>query len=285
MKPPLKLDFADFWQPFDKADNYFFNLLKDHYEIELTSRPDFLICSVFGEDYRRYDCVRVVFIGENVRPDFAKYDYSFSFDYLDTPRNYRLPLYALYGDASSLARPKPPFEEIAAEKTRFCNMVVSNAAPQERIEFFRKLSRYKRVDSGGLVLNNTGYAVPDKVEFIRHYKFTIAFENGSHPGYTTEKIFEPMLVHSTPIYWGNPLVERDFNTRSFINVHDFADLDGAVERVVAVDSDPALYRAVLAQPYFTGNRVNPYVSRENVLRQFAAIFARGSGALLRGLAP
>ena len=38
---------------------------------------------------------------------------------------------------------------------------------------------------------------------------TIAFENSSFPGYTTEKIFEPMLEGSIPIYWGNPRVDED----------------------------------------------------------------------------
>ena len=41
--------------------------------------------------------------------------------------------------------------------------------------------------------------------------FTIAFKNDSYPGYTTEKIYEPMYVNSLPIYSGNPLVYRDFN--------------------------------------------------------------------------
>jgi len=60
----------------------------------------------------------------------------------------------------------------------------------------------------------------EKINFIKNYKFTIAFENSTSPGYTTEKLWQPMLSGSVPVYWGNPEVDRMFNTRSFVNVHE-----------------------------------------------------------------
>jgi glyoxylate carboligase len=54
-------------------------------------------------------------------------------------------------------------------------------------------------------MNNIGYIVDNKRQFQSEYKFSIAFENNAHrpqyPGYTTEKIMEPMTVNSIPIYW------------------------------------------------------------------------------------
>ena len=50
-----------------------------------------------------------------------------------------------------------------------------------------------------------------KVDFVKDYKFTIAFENTQYRGYTTEKILHPFVGRSVPIYWGNPLVEKDIN--------------------------------------------------------------------------
>jgi alpha(1,3/1,4) fucosyltransferase len=289
MKPRLKLNFADFWQPFNPTDNFFYNLLSERYEIELTDRPDYLICSLFGASHRQYDCVRILYVGENTRPDLTQFDYSFSFDHTDDPRNYRLPLYALHPQLAQLLLPKPPFEQVLAEKTGFCNMVVSNPWAEDRIRFFHKLSRHRRVDSGGSVLNNIGGPVPwrpdgnpGKLDFIRRYKFTLAFENSSHPGYTTEKIVEPMFVHSVPVYWGNPLVARDFNPASFVNVHDFADEDAAVEHIIALDSDPELHRRLHAEPYFHQNRLNPYADRENIHAHFRRIFDAGPHARPRG---
>ena len=71
------------------------------------------------------------------------------------------------------------------------------------------------------MLNNVGGPVADKLAFISEYKFVIAFENSSYPGYTTEKILDPFLVCSIPVYWGNPLIENDFNKMAFLNYFDF----------------------------------------------------------------
>jgi hypothetical protein len=101
------------------------------------------------------------------------------------------------------------------------------------------------------------------------YKFNIAFENSSYPGYTTEKIVEPMLTHTIPIYWGNPLVGLDFNTNSFINVQDE---DEAIERIIAIDQSDDLYQEIMQQPYYANNKVNEFVSTDNVLGRFRSIF-------------
>ena len=117
-----------------------------------------------------------------------------------------------------------------ARKTRFCNFVYSNPRCRYRNRFFHKLSRYRHVDAAGRLYNNLGSGSDgpnDKTELLASCKFTIAFENASYPGYTTEKIVHAMLAHSLPIYWGNPCVERDFNTASFLNAHDFDSQEGA----------------------------------------------------------
>lgn len=279
MKPKVKLDFSDFWRGFDKKDNFFYNLLSQRYDVEISSQPDYLIYSYFGKDYHKYDCIRIYYTGENIRPDFNECDYSFSFDFIEnSERNYRLPLYALYADVNLLTRGKD-IEKIVAEKTQFCNLVVSNPNAKKRIDFFHKLSKYKKVDSGGRILNNIGGPIQNKLEFIKDYKFTIAFENSSYPGYTTEKIFEPMLVHSLPIYWGNPLVYKDFNTKSFINYHDYENEDEVIQRIIEIDTDINLYKEYLAQPYFTGNVINQYVDNAKILKQFEYIFSNPANAM------
>jgi hypothetical protein len=128
-------------------------------------------------------------------------------------------------------------------------------------------------------MNTLGHRVADKQAFLAECRFTIAFENESHPGYTTEKIAEPMLVNSIPIYWGDPLIGRDFDSRSFLSAHDCGSrtvaglLDELVDRVVAVDRDPGLLRTMLEQPWLRGNRVPRSVDDEAVLEQFARIVA------------
>lgn len=273
MKQKLKINFTDFWPRFNKTDNFFWNLLSKQYDPEISDQPDILFYSYFGREFTKYKCFRVLFQGENARPDFTECDYAFSFDYLDDPRNYRLPLYVMYADVNRLTLPKDP-ESIADSKTRFCAFVVSNKYSIERISFFRKLSKYKPVDSGGMYLNNVGGPVKNKVEFIRDHKFTIAFENSSYPGYTTEKIFEPMLVNSIPLYWGNPLVGRDFNTKSFLNFHDYPNMDAFIEKIIQIDTSRDLYLEMLAQPYFTNNEINESVKEENIMARLNLIIDR-----------
>lgn len=276
----VRLGFADFYPGFCKRDNWFTHLLGKYYDVAITDDPDYLIFSTYGNEHLRYGCSKIFYTAENVRPDFDHCDWAFGFDFLEDPRHYRLPLYPFYADVDELTKPKPPAEQILAGKRHFCCMVVSNPKGQERTQFFHQLSKYKQVHSGGWYLNNIGGPVPKtidgkpgKVEFIRKYKFVIAFENESYPGYTTEKIFEPMLVHSIPIYWGNPRVDQDFNPKSFVNCHDYRNFEEVIERIIEIDTDETEYWAVMEQPYFVGNIPNEYVQNENILKQFHRIFS------------
>jgi hypothetical protein len=223
MKKKIKIDFSDFWGGFDKTNNYFFNLLKEEYDVEISNNPDYLFFSVFGNQHQSYKCTKIFYTGENIAPPLGHYQWSFSFEYSDDPRNYRLPHYLLYDGYYELVRDKVIEESMANRK--FCNFVASNGNCQERNQFVQQLSKYKKVDSGGRWMNNIGYAVDDKLKFQSEYKFSIAFENNAyrpqHPGYTTEKIMQPMTVNSIPVYWGNPLIGKEFNTKSFINFYDF----------------------------------------------------------------
>ena len=274
MKQKIKLNFADFWPGFDKKDNFFYRLLKEYYDIEISDSPNYLICSCFGKEHKKFNGIKIFYTGENIRPDLSQYDYAFSFDYMAHPNHYRLPVYALYFDPFKLEREMNiDFEKILYEKTGFCCFVVSNAKAKKRIKFFNKLSKYKKVDSGGKYLNNIGGPIKDKLQFIRRFKFIISFENSSHAGYTTEKIAESFLEYCLPIYWGNPLVDRDFNPKSFLNYHDFKNEDGLIEKIIELDKNDDLYLSYLKQPCYHRNKINNFVRHENIIDQFNYIFS------------
>lgn len=276
-KPTVRLAFCDFWHPNTAAavreKNPIYHLLRRHFDIELVDDPDFLIYSCFGHRHLKYGCTRIFYTGENLRPDFEACDYAFSFDYPVTERNYRLPLYRLWNDYAECAARERRLPDPAAQK--FCNFLYSNRKASERIRFYRLLEQYRRIDSGGKVLNNMGGRIDDKKAFLSRYKFTIAFENSSHPGYTTEKIFEALVADTVPIYWGNPLVGRDFNPRCFVNCHDFDSFEAVVQRVREIDQDDDLYLAHLSAPIYPGGEENEYVREANIMDRFATIFAAG----------
>jgi hypothetical protein len=254
----IKVFFTDFWSGFDYRDNFILSALKDRYRIILDSQnPEYLFYSLFGTKHFRYgNAIKIYFTGENDVPDFNLCDYGIGSSRIDFEgRYFRFPLYAALKSYDELFT-------VAAENSKeaghtllwprkFCNFVYSNAQISDPIreKFYHRLSKYKTVDSGGRYLNNIGKPVVDKINFIKGYKFTIAFENSSLAGYTTEKLIDPMLVNSLPVYWGNPVVGDDFNTKSFINLMDFQSMDEAIEEIIYLDNNDSAYLDKLSQPW------------------------------------
>ena len=42
----IKLDFVGFWPGFDKNSNFFTEILRERYHVEITDEPDFVIVSI-----------------------------------------------------------------------------------------------------------------------------------------------------------------------------------------------------------------------------------------------
>ncbi len=283
----LKINFIDFWPDFDKQDNYFFRLLSTKYQLEICEEPELIFYSCFGSQYLQYTCLRIFYTGENFRPDFTGCDYALSFVRSSNRRHFRLPFYKfsinsdyahkpLHKNLNELTTPRS-VEELAAvwtNKKKFCCMVVSNPYAPQRLDFFNKLSKYQQIDSGGIVLNNVGGPVMDKMAFIREYRFVIAFENESEPSYTTEKLIEPMMADCIPIYWGDPLVGKDFNKKRFVDRADFRSTEALIERILAIDQNPEQAVAILAQPVFPNNQAPDCVDDHKILAFLQAIIAK-----------
>lgn len=268
MKPRLRIAIADYSRRgFRPRDNFITRSLAQRYELEFSDNPHVVFYSWRGQSHRRFRCLRVFFTGENLRPDWRQCDYAIGFDRTENSTYLRLPNFAqgAYGNLSRLVKGNVHVGKLLAEKTKFCNFICSNPLCHERIRFFDKLSRYRRVDSPGKVRNNMPDALAPrygpvkwfeaKVEFIRRYKFTIAFENSSHPGYTTEKLPQPMWADSLPIYWGDPLVHIDFNPRSFLNYFDYGSHDALIERIIELDRNDDLYAQYMREPWYHDNRL------------------------------
>jgi alpha(1,3/1,4) fucosyltransferase len=270
-KPSIKVNFIDFWPHFDLPNFMFYQLLNEKYNVLISDQPDILFYSVYGNKHCKYTCTKIFFTAENLRPDFNACDFAFTFDHHDNKRNYRLPLYAFYDDVTKLIKRNINARETLAKKTKFCCFVVSNPSCEIRNNFYTSFSKHKHIDSAGQLYNNMNGLVENKREFIKDYKFVIAFENSSYPGYVTEKIFEPLLENCIPIYWGNPLIGKDFNTRSFINCHDFASFEDVIKHVIEINADDEKYMQYLNEPVFSNNELNEYVKKENIISRLDQI--------------
>lgn len=231
--------------PADYSDDPIYLFLKDNYEIEFCDDPDYLICDIASHDDLKYDCIKIISTIENVVPDFSRYDYVMGFDYITFGDRYqRVPLFSSYKSYDILNKPRIFAEEdiIALLNRKFCSFVVSNpGADPIREKFFHELSKYKKVDSGGRFLNNIGGPVKDKLNFCANYKFNIAIENSASPGYTTEKIMEPLAVNSVPIYYGDPLITNDFQENCMVRIKSEDDIQRAIEEVIYLDNNDDAY--------------------------------------------
>jgi len=257
-KQALRIFYTDFWPEHNGKYDPLYQILTEKYDVILDAKnPDYVIYNCFGNEHLKFDkAIKIYISGENLSADFNCADYAITSDYLEFgDRHFRLPLWRFCLLPVLENQPRAHYKKLAQTKKKFCNFIYSNgshAAPQ-RITFFNLLSEhYKQVDSGGRYRNNIGGAVADKIAWQRDYKFSIAFENASQPGYATEKIIDALKADTIPIYWGDPSLSQYLNPKRFINVHDFDNFNAVIEEIKRLDENEEAYIDMLAQPWFVG---------------------------------
>jgi len=285
----LKINFVDFWPNLFKDDNYFYNLLKTKYDVEIDEEnPDILFFSVDYNNERNRDryknCLKIFYTGENVEPNWNECDLAYTFRHSNDPREYRLPLWALH--LNWFNRPYIAERDHAylhdlesfldktkikkLNKTGFCSFVASQPKGK-RVDFVPKLFNYKPVHCAGRLYNNIGDVLVcrgdqiEKINFLKKFKFNIAMENTSCQGYCTEKIIHSMFGMNIPIYWGSTSVESDFNPESFINCHNFSSDEEIIEKIKELDMDVEKYVDMLKKPWFKDGKIPDSVQPDNVI--------------------
>ena len=267
-KKELRVAFEEMWDQFQPTDNFFMYLLKWVGYLNNISvvydpvNPNLVFYGPFSTENRYPGVPHVYFTGENSPPKkdpntFLNlgYNYDTSSDYI------RLPLWVTEinwwgADPAKMVNPKPVSlrdattvsSETLDTKSKFCAFVATNPANQNRNTAFQILNQWKGVDAGGrLFCNIAGGPIPAglgggggelaKVEFYKQYKYAIAYENSSAPGYTTEKIFHAKVAGAVPIYWGDPFVDRDFDSNGFLNANQVATAQDLVNLVNKVTDE------------------------------------------------
>jgi len=297
-KKTILIDMIDCWGDLDKSDNVIYNTLSKHYNVVFSKNPEFLFysCGDVRYKHKRYEkCIKICISLESYYPNFNESDYSLTLNKVDVGRrNFRVS-YMNFTARDGQANTSSELSKLAKTKVgkemlerKFCNFVYSQdrigSVAKLRKEFCQKLSQYKHVDCPGRVLNNIDNAISvrdgrtwqaSKIEFLRNYKFTIAFENQYVEGYWTEKLTDAFFARSIPIYFGDPLIGEIFNTKAFINGHEYGgDMDKIIERVKEIDSNDELYMEILnANPILP----NAYylTEKENLERYLCNIIENG----------
>ena len=261
-KEKLKIALADFWKgkPGDEPIHGFFNLLRTKYDLEYSQNPDLLFCSVFTEhqnhQHLRYDCMKCLISLEPPKKAHNLWDYSISVLPTDD-KNLQFYFFVMAEHFQKWLYNKSNYcDKLKAHpKERFCNFVQRFRGTPVRIQFCQQLMEFKTVDCPGLILNNM--PSPDnpklsrnlnKLQFLKHYRFTICFENTSQPHFMAEKLPLALMAGSIPIYWGNTRIGEYFNPKAMINVHDYNNFDDVIKRIIEIEGNPALYQEYIKQP-------------------------------------
>ncbi|WP_336810478.1 glycosyltransferase family 10 domain-containing protein [Bosea sp. MMO-172] len=142
------------------------------------------------------------------------------------------------------------FEQFEPQKTKLVSVVSSNksftADHRERLDFFHRLKTYfgSEMDYYGRGINT----FVDKMEVLAPYRYHIAIENFSGPYYWTEKLSDPFLTMTFPIYHGCTNVSDYFPAEALVSI-DIRDPEAAVRTIKRViESDLAeRSRAALAE--------------------------------------
>ncbi len=259
----IKLFFVGFWNGFKPERLRIYMDLSKYYQIEVCENAEdaeYIICSCFAPyyEYCKYPQVRIMFCGEPYIPDYNLIDYSICeypiklFDrnfYYPGCIDYKKHFMKLTSDKKRYGR------EFVKGKQFFANFINSHESENNiRGDFFKELSKYKRVESAGTYLNNmegnwhVSFADESKTDFQKKCKFSLCFESTKHQGFVTEKITDAFYAETIPVYFGSEQVFEFFNKNAFIYCHDREDFDRVIRQIVELDSNDDKYLDMINQP-------------------------------------
>jgi hypothetical protein len=159
------------------------------------------------------------------------------------------------------------------KKTRFCAYMYNNSIPL-RVNILNMLNKYKKVDSLGkcsnnvkmkstrFIYNNNETYNDIAVKIYSRYKFVLALENRICDGYFTEKIINPIIANSIPIYYGHSSVFEYINRKRVINLRDFSNIKNFLKYIEEIDNNDELYERIINEPIYNDN-----ISSEMIIKK------------------
>ncbi len=85
-----------------------------------------------------------------------------------------------------------------------------------------------RIDA---VLGRGHRPIEHKTEGLKPYRYSIVLENARDHDYFSEKLIDPLLCGTIPIYWGCPPIERYFDARGVLSFRTLRELRDILDRI------------------------------------------------------
>lgn len=251
----MKLYFKHFWDSNQNISSMpFWKRLFEYINYEISNdedESDIIVHSCFSRKLEfSENKIHIFFTGEPIYVDSDLYTINLSFHMNSKYNNVIMCSPQMLLSIYNADIPKSLFLKNRPKKTtipsKFC-CFVTRVEKTERMDFFNRLSKYKKVDSLGPCLNNTGILAPfvyDKfIEMVSDYKFIITFENTQIDKYITEKIFHGYNSQIIPIYWGSKYINELFNMESMIYIEEYNEfhIDNAIKQIIEIDNNDEMY--------------------------------------------
>jgi len=186
---------------------------------------------------RQYQPITLFQTSENIRNDFISADYSISFDISYESTQFRMPYWMemvdwsqegitgntnpRFGKLLSIDQMMQPLGNEFLTRNRKAALITSHLG-EPRKTLYVALSKIIPIDGYGPYFNNSikyhHQSGLKKWDILQNYAFNLCPENGSYPGYYTEKIPEAFLSGCLPLAWANTNIAIDFNPLAMINL-------------------------------------------------------------------
>lgn len=269
-KTTLVINSKCFWLQNELIENripkVFKGILSKKYNLEYSEKNynilfDFPFCD--KRDYNAIEevsdnVVKIFYTPEAILPKLDNFDLVIGFDRIENNKFFRFPYYDLVGSNKKNNVDYDRGKDLGVcnpHKEYFACFLVSNNSTMNtrnnlpmdgciaRSSIFNKLSKYKRVESGGKYANNIGKIISgeETTKWLSNCKFVIAYENQSYNGYITEKPFQAYFAGAIPIYYGDKTAVTDINKKAVIYAGDFNSEEDLIEYIKKVDNDDKLY--------------------------------------------
>jgi hypothetical protein len=231
----------NFWPNFDISNFWLKKFIKQHNLI----LNNIVIYSLFGNKSDILNSLQnkqasrktILYSFENfdnyswIKPYLQVFDLVLGLNHININNYIRVPSYfrRFYIDKKNI-------QTIQKFKTK--NICLVSRNPHElRLNLVNKISNKNMiVDCGGPLLNNIGYNIGYKIDFLSDYYFNICPENSWSSGYCTEKIYDALLSNCIPIYWGDYDLDKDVinhNKILYIN-QDLSNIDYIVDKCISL---------------------------------------------------
>ena len=152
-----------------------------------------------------------------------------------------------------------------------CSKTQSLPGHRKRLEFLDKLREHpisEDIDFYGGGHN----PISDKFDAIRPYKYHIVLENSTVTDYWSEKLGDPFLGFSLPIYYGCPNIDDYFSEKSLIRI-DIENFEGTVstlERLIRDDPYESFLPEIINARNLVLNKYNIFQLMADICNQPAS---------------